>query len=289
MGARLAWMNLALGVLAASVSAILIRYASDAHPLALSFWRCAVGAMLLAPFSHAGVRAMRRRDYLAPVLAGVFLAIHFATWITSLELTTVALSVLLVTTSPIFVALGARFLFKEQFTRAVWFGIALTLAGTALIAGVDLRGASLIGNVLALVGGITAAGYAMAGQVARQRLGNVEYATVTYAVAAVVLIPAVVLGGAELAGYDGTTWVALASLIVGPQLLGHTLINYALRDIGATTVSVAIMAEPVIATLLALALFGEVPPALAYPGGVAILAGIYLVSKYKTPPAVVIE
>ena len=289
MGARLSWANLVLGVLAASVSAILIRYASDAHPLALSFWRCAVGAVLLAPLSLRGVHAMQRRDYVAPVAAGAFLAVHFATWITSLELTTVALSVLLVTTSPVFVALAARFLFKEQFTRAVWFGIALTLAGTAAIAGVDLHGATLAGNVLALIGGITAAGYAMAGQVARQRLGNIEYATVTYAVAAVLLVPALFVGDVELGGYAGTTWAAIAALIVGPQLLGHTLINYALRDIGATTVSVAIMAEPVIATLLALALFGEVPPVLTYPGAVAILAGIYLVSKYKTPPAVVVE
>lgn len=283
------WAWLGIGVVAASVSAILIRYATDAEPLAISFWRCAAGAACLAPFAAARVRAMDRRSVLMPAAAGAFLALHFATWITSLELTTVASSVLLVSTTPIFVAVAAWALFAERLPSLGWVGIAITLAGTAMIGGGDLEGSSLSGDLLALAGGAAAGGYVLCGQVARRDLGILEYAVVTYSLAAVVLGAACILGEVPLSGYSAKTWWAIAGIVVGPQLLGHTLINFVLKDIDATTVSVAIMAEPVIATSLAFVLFDETPTWLAYPGGAAILAGIYVVSKVARPPAVVVE
>lgn len=283
----LSWALLALGVIAASVSAILIRYAEDAGALAISFWRCALGAALLAPFARW--RGLERAQLGPAVLAGSFLAVHFATWISSVNLTTVALSVLLVSTTPVFAAGAAHVLFGERIGRRGWSGIALALGGTALVAGVDLGGSSLTGNLLALAGGAAAAGYVMAGAAARRTLGIVEYAVVAYGVAALLLAPVCLLAGVELGGYGGATWMALAGIIVGPQLLGHTVINLVLKDIDATTVSVTIMAEPVIATVLAFVLFDEVPGLLIYPGGAAILAGIYLVSTVPKPEAVVVE
>jgi drug/metabolite transporter (DMT)-like permease len=283
----LSWVLLGLGVVAASVSAILIRYADDAPALALSFWRCAVGAVVLAPFARFGRSG--RAGLSAAALAGAFLAVHFATWISSVNLTTVALSVLLVSTTPVFAAGAAHVLFGERIGRRGWVGIAVALGGTALIAGVDLGGSSLVGNLLALAGGAAAAGYVMAGATARQELGIVEYAVVAYGVAALLLLPVCLIGRVELVGYGSTTWLALAGIVVFPQLLGHTVINLVLKDIDATTVSVTIMAEPVIATVLAFVLFDEVPGLLIYPGGAAILAGIYLVSTVPKPEAVVVE
>ncbi|MGH2757227.1 MAG: DMT family transporter [Actinomycetota bacterium] len=283
------WAVLAIGVVGASVSAILIRYAEGASGLALSFWRCAAGAIVLVPFATKGLKRMQARDLVIPAFAGVSLAAHFATWITSVNLTTIASSVLLVSTTPIFVALAERWVFNDRMPAIGWVGIALALGGTVLIAGLDFEGSSLEGNVLALAGAITVTGYVMGGRRARQKLGILEYAVVTYGFAAVALLPICVLGGVELGGYPDKTWLAIAGLIAGPQLLGHTLINMALSDIDATTVSVTVMAEPVIAILLALVLFSEVPSTLAYPGGLAILIGIYLVSVVRREPAVIVE
>ena len=280
---------MSIGVLAASVSAILIRYAEDASGVSISLWRCAAGALVLLPFAWSGLRAMEPKDYVLPAIAGVFLAVHFATWITSVNLTTIASSVLLVSTTPIFVALAGRWLFDERLPAAGWLGIALALFGTALIAGLDFAGSDAYGNLLALIGGITVAGYALAGRRSRQDLGILQYATVAYAAAAMVLLPWALLTGTSLTGYDAQTWWAIAGSIIGPQLLGHTLINFALRDIDATRVSVTIMAEPVIAIALAFLLFSETPTWLAYPGGAAILIGIYLTSVTTSEPVVISE
>jgi drug/metabolite transporter (DMT)-like permease len=283
------WTILWVGVLAASISGILIRYADDAPGVAVSLWRCATGSLVLLPFAYRGIRRMRRRDYLLPIFSGACLAVHFASWITSVNMTTIAASVLLVSTTPVFVALAARWLFKERLGTAVWVGIGLAMAGTALVAGLDLGDSSITGNVLALIGGISAAGYALGGRASRQSLGILEYAAVTYGAAAVLLAIGSVLWGVELTGYSTVTWWAIAGSIVGPQLIGHTLINYVLRDIDATRVSVTIMAEPIIAISLAWFLFDEIPKALAYPGGLAILVGIYMVSVPRRQPVIISE
>ena len=283
------WVLLAVGVLGASVSAIFIVYARDAEPLAISFWRCAAGAAVLLPFAGAGLRRLEARQLWLPAVAGVFLAAHFATWITSLELTTVAASVLLVTSSPAFVALIAWWLLKERLHRVGWVGIVLTVVGAGLVVGGDLSGSEFTGNMLAVAGAVTVGGYMLAGQVSRRELGIFEYSVITYAVAGLVLLPIVVATDSELVGYDGGTWWALFGLLVGPQLLGHTVLNFVLKDFGATTIAVAVMAEPLIAAILAYLLFGEVPTVLIYPGAAAILLGIYLVSARRSAPQVVVE
>ena len=277
-------MLLAGGVIAASFAPILIRYADEAEPLAISFWRCAAGALFLLPFARGGLARVGRDGLRVCSLAGVFLALHFATWITSLELTTVSSSVLLVSTTPVFVALVAPWVVRERLTQLGWTGIALAFVGTALIAGVDFGGASVEGNALALAGGATAAGYVLAGRLARKELAIIPYAVVTYAAAAAALAVTCIAAGVELWGYPAATWWAIAGLVVGPQLLGHTVINLVLSSLDATTVSVAFMAEPVIATILAAWLFDEIPAVVFYVGGIAVLAGIYVVSTNQRAP-----
>ena len=230
---------------------------------------------------------MEPRQFKVPLIAGAFLATHFASWITSLELTSVASSVLLVTTTPIFTALIAHFMFKQQFGRAVWIGIMIAFAGTALVtSGGGWSGSSIQGDLLALLGGASVAGYAIGGEMARRELGILEYAVVTYSAAGVLLLVTCLVADVPLWGYDAQTWWAIAGLIVGPQLLGHTVINFVLGDLDATTVSVAIMAEPIIATGLAFIFFDEVPSLMIYPGGLAILFGIYLVTTATKVPVV---
>lgn len=283
------WIILSIGVLAVSVSAILIRYAEDASGVAISFWRSAVGALVLLPFAIKGLKRMNRRDYALPIFAGVCLAVHFATWITSVNLTTIAASVLLVSTTPIFVAIAARWVFNERLTRLGWIGIVLALVGSALIAGFDFQGSNMKGNILALIGAITVGGYGIGGRVSRQKLGILEYSVVTYAASAIALLIYALPARENLTHYSAQTMWALAGSIVGPQLLGHTMINFSLRAIDATRVSVTIMAEPVIAIILAYFLFQETPGVLAIPGGIAILVGIYMVTAVRQEPPFISE
>lgn len=280
---------LVTGVAAAGTSAILIRYAQEAHYLAISFWRCFIGGLLLAPFAIKDLKGASRIAAKRSVVAGFFLAVHFATWIASLERTSVAESVLLVSLAPIFIALAAPAVLNERVPALGFAGISLAVAGAVIVAGLDFGGSSMFGNLLALIGGATAGGYVLAGQLARRDLGILGYAVIAYGVSAALLLIAALLSGVEMFDYEAGTWWALAGLIVGPQLLGHTVINFVLSDIDAATVSVTIMAEPIITIALAFLIFHEAPSLLVYPGGVAILAGIYLVSLARRQPVVVLE
>jgi drug/metabolite transporter (DMT)-like permease len=280
------WPILSVGVVAASTSAVLVRYASGVEPLAIAFWRCVAGAAVLAPFAWSRLRRVDGGKMRMPIVAGAFLAAHFATWISSIRLTSIASSVLLVSITPVFIAVAAWALQHERFAPSTWIGIAVALGGTALIGGGDLGGSSLTGDFLAVLGAAAAGGYFMAGQAARRDLGILEYATITYAVAALLLLLACLVAHVPLTGYVAHSWWALAGLVVGPQLLGHTFINFALKAIDPTTVSVTVMAEPVLATALAFILLGEVPSLLVLPGGVAILLGIYLVTSAHPVPMI---
>ncbi|MDQ3953312.1 MAG: DMT family transporter, partial [Actinomycetota bacterium] len=154
----LPWALLALGVGAASISAILVRYADAADPLAQSFWRCAAGGAALLPFAARRLRREARASLRVPAVAGLFLALHFATWMTSVNLTTVAASVLLVSTTPVFVAVAALVLYQERLPGVAWAGILLATGGAAVVGGGSLGGSSLDGNLLAVAGAATAGG-----------------------------------------------------------------------------------------------------------------------------------
>jgi drug/metabolite transporter (DMT)-like permease len=281
------WAILCVGVAAASTSAVLVRYAKGIEPMAIAFWRCAAGAAVLSPFAWKRLRRVDGNRMRMPLIAGVFLAVHFATWISSIRLTSIASSVLLVSTTPVFIAVAAWASQHERVARSTWVGIAIALAGTALIGSGDSGASSLWGDALAIMGAAAAGGYLMAGQISRRDLGILEYATITYAASALLLLVACVVGRVPLTGYGAHPWWALAGLIIGPQLLGHTGINFALKVIDPTTVSVTVMAEPVLATALAFILLGEVPSLLVLPGGAAILYGIFLVTSVH--PVTVLE
>jgi drug/metabolite transporter (DMT)-like permease len=272
---------LVLGVAAVSTSAPMIRLA-DAPPLAVAFYRNAFAAAVLLPVALIARRDEIRRlaggDGSALALAGALLAIHFAAWIPSVTLTTVAASTVLVTTQPVWAAAGGRVLFGERIAGAAAAGIVLALGGAVLISGFDfaLSAEAFAGDLLALLGAVTAAGYLLTGRRLRQRLSLVTYTGVVYGVCSVLLLIAVVATGTRLTGYEPRVWLLFVLMAAGPQILGHTVFNYLLREVDATVVAVAIMGEPIGASLLALAMFGEVPPFSSIVGGVIVLAGIYV-------------
>jgi drug/metabolite transporter (DMT)-like permease len=284
---------LGVAVAAVSTSAPLIRGAS-APSLAVAMWRTAMAlpvlavAVAMAPRSRAQIRALvhagdeRRRS----AIAGVLLALHFAAWVPSLSFTSVASSTALVATQPVWAAVIARWR-GEHVPRGAWTGIGVAMAGAVVLSGVDLsiEPRALLGDVLALVGGALAAAYVTVGADVRRTLTTSVYALVCYSVAAAVLLVVCLVGRQGLAGYDAGTWWALVGLTVGPQLLGHTVVNRVLSTTSATLVSVAILFEIVGAALLAWAFFGEVPPLSAAPAGVLIAAGLIMVVRSSGQPA----
>jgi drug/metabolite transporter (DMT)-like permease len=274
---------LVLGVVAVSFSAVLVRIAGDEQtpPLAIAFYRCAFAAAVLVPLAALGhrseLRALTPRQRRLMLASGVFLAAHFATWIPSLSFTSVAASSVLVTTQPLWVALFGRAIGERPPPRA-FVGIGIALAGTILIAGADLGGSgrALIGDALAVAGAICGAAYVLVGRSVRQQVSLVPYTAVAYGSAAAVLAAVLALAGIPFAGYEPRIWLVFALITIGPQFLGHTVFNYLLGHLRASVVAVAIMAEPVGATLLAFAIRGEVPGAAAVAGGILILAGVYV-------------
>jgi drug/metabolite transporter (DMT)-like permease len=281
---------LCAAVAAVSTAAPLIREAR-APALAVAFWRNAFAVSVLAPVCAVGRRQELARLEPGPaggaLLAGLFLSAHFATWVPSLSYTTVASSVALVATQPVWAALVARARGHDMPAQA-WLGIAVAVGGAVLLTGVDvaLSARALVGDVLALAGGVLAAAYVTVGGEVRQSLSTTVYTAICYSTAAAVLGVVCLGGGQALGGFDGRTWLCLLALTAGPQLLGHSVVNRVLRTTSATIVSVAILFEIVGSTLLAWIAFGETPPAGAYPAAVLIAGGIVLVVLAGRAPAV---
>jgi len=270
---------LVLAVLTVSFSAPLIRIA-DAPALAVAFWRTAFAAIVLSPFAiskRSEFRGLSRGDRIAAIASGSLLAIHFASWIASVDLTTVASSALLVASQPIFVAIGSLLFLQERISGRTWTGIAIAIGGGLLIAAEDLGGSSsLRGDLLAVVGAVSAAGYLLIGRNLRSKLSLMPYVVSVYGICAVILSIAIAATSTPLVGFDALTWGAIAAIAVGPQLFGHTTFNLLLRRIDASKVAVAIMGEPVGSALLAMMLFDEIPGWLVIPGSLLLLAGIAL-------------
>ncbi|HMG40865.1 MAG TPA: DMT family transporter [Acidimicrobiales bacterium] len=290
VGVDLDVVLLAVAVAAVSTSAPLVR-AAHAPALAIAFWRTALAVPVMGSLALRRDRAeLAARDPLTRrrmVVAGLLLAGHFATWIPSLSFTSVASSVTLVCAQPVWVALIARRR-GEHVPPAVWRGIACALAGVVLLSGVDLAltPRALLGDGLALAGGMLSALYLVVGADVRRVTTTAVYATWCYGVAAVALLGICVVGRQSLGGYPEATWLVLLALTVGPQLLGHTLVNRVVRTLSPTLVSVAILLEIVGSTLLAWLFFDEVPPVSVWPAAALIAAGVVVVVRAEPmPPA----
>ncbi len=268
---------LTVSVFAFSSSAPLIAYAA-APGLAIAFWRNGLASAVLVPAAvirrrgelRAVIAGERRREGLFCALAGVALAAHFALWVPSIKLTTVAMSTALVATQPIWQALIAVGQ-GRRLPGPTWVGIAVAVVGVALATGADLGGSgtALVGDLMALAGGMAAAVYTAFGEQARTVISTTTYTALCYGVCAVLLLSACLVLGTPITGYPATTWLALVGLTVGPQLLGHSMINFGLRRVSATTISVLILLEVPGAALLGWVWLGQRPrrsyPARARP------------------------
>ncbi len=285
------WVVLALAVIAISFGGPLTRLA-NAHPLAVAVWRLGLSLLAVAGFLFARRgwrqwRTLTRRELAAALAAGVFLALHFWSWIASLALTTVAASVVLVNTQPVIVALLSAAVLHEAPARRQWMGIGVAVAGAVIVAAPDLAtsaGASrraLLGDLLALVGAVTAALYFLVGRRLRAKLDLWSYVALVYGACFVTLLTFAVAIRAPLVPQPPREVAIFAGLALGPMLVGHTGANWALRYLPAYVVNVALLGELIGATVLAALLpaIREIPPATTMAGGALILAGIIVTSK----------
>ncbi len=223
-----------------------------------------------------------RRPLFVLVVSGVALGAHFGFWISSLGYTSVAASVVIVSTAPVFVAVFAYLLFGEKTSPVSLVGILVALAGTAVIAADRSMGsAALFGNALALIGAVAV--YVLIGRSQRTTgVGFLPYSVIVYSAAALSLLPVALVGGVQLWGYSGETWLWLWVITLGPQILGHTVLNWALGYVEAAIVSGTILAEPVVAALLAWWILSEKPGLPTAAGGAVILVGLFLLLRGRS-------
>jgi drug/metabolite transporter (DMT)-like permease len=274
------------GVVAASCAAIFIRYAqAEGIPsLAIAAGRLIVASLLLVPLAFTrhwhDIQRISRRDWLLIIVAGIFLAIHFASWVSSLEYAAVLISVVLVTTGPIWVALLEAVFLRARIGIIVVVGILIAVVGGIIIGvpsggeGVTFDTQTLIGGGLALIGAIMVSVYVVIGRIVRGRVAVLPYIALVYAVAALVLIAALVVTQTPVTGYSaaGYGWIIIMGLV--PQLIGHSAFNYALGYLPATVVSISTQVESIGSAIVAFLLFNEIPTEIQIIGSLVLAVGV---------------
>jgi len=275
------YLVLAIGVAAVGWAAIFIRLA-DAPALSTAAYRLTFAGVPVALWAfgrqRTELRGLHARSRWLLLASGVALALHFAAWIGSLQLATIASSVALVTTQPLWAALIAAVFLGERPSRGTVIAILVATCGGALIGLRDFAagGEALLGDALALLGAVCAAVYFIIGRRLRSGLSLSAYVGVVYPIAAVALVATALVGRQPLAGFSSETWLMFALLALVPQLIGHSALNWALRYLPAHLVTVAVLGEPVISTVLAIPILGEEPGVVRIIGGAVTLLGVSL-------------
>lgn len=280
------WFLMAVGVVFISLSAILVKL-STAPATVIAAWRLLIAACLMLPlwwWKHRGeIRKISRRDWGLSFLSGVFLAFHFALWFASLSYTSVASSVVLVTLQPVFSFVGAYLLFGERSRPAALASAGIAMAGGMILGWGDFAsgGMAWFGDSLALAGAGMVTAYWLMGQNLRTRMSTVTYTLIVYSTAGLLLAGVTLAFSQPLFSYPSRDWWLFFLLALFPTLLGHSLLNWVIRWIPATTVSVAILGEPIGASLLAWIIFSEQPGVFQWIGGLFIIIGVYGFLRYK--------
>lgn len=272
------------GVLGVSSGAIFARMA-DAHPLVISAYRVGIASCVLVPaaliFGRKEYRLLRVKDIWGALAAGIFLAAHFAVWITSLSYTTIASSVVFVNTAPIWTYLAGVVGGVRHKGRVTPICVGLSFVGAAIVGYGDFSfsGEALWGDFLALLGAVFVTGYLICGKSSRARLSLLSYVALCYATASVVLWAVVLSRGYPVTGFSDKTWAALFGMAVFAQIIGHSCYNWALRYFSAGFVAIALLGEPIGGTVLAKLLFNESPTPIKLAGIACILASIVLAGR----------
>lgn len=272
------------GVVAVSFSALFVRL-SSAPPLIIATYRLLFTFLLMAPVTlsryRGGLVALGRRDVALASLSGLFLALHFVTWFVSLNYTTVASSVVLVTIQPVFVVIGSYFLFREKVPRLALFGGFLALSGSFIIGAGDFRigWEAFFGDLLALLAAVFVSGYMLIGRKLRSGMSLSAYTFVVYGSSALALVCTSIASRTPFGPYPATDWVLFLALAVVCTIGGHTIFNWVIRYVPASNVAVSILGEPLGAIVWASIFLREYPTGRQLVGAGFIFAGLYLFTR----------
>ena len=292
-----------IGILAVSTASLFIRFAQEyTSSITIAAFRLGLASLILLPYAlikHGReLRSLTPADLKYAFLAGLILAVHFASWITSLEFTSVASSVVLVSTTPLWVSLLAPFFLMEKTPRIAFLGMGIALLGGVIIAGNDVciwqsggfqcqltpgssAAETLLGDFLALFGAIAAASYLMIGRHLRRNVSLTPYVFLVYSIAALFLLIAMLILEGIPPLFPGQVYLWMILLAVVPQLLGHSIFNWSLKYLSTGYVAINLLGEPVGSIVLAYIFLNEVPPVVKIIGAILILAGIAL-SSFQT-------
>lgn len=284
----LPYLALAYGILSLSMSGIFVRWAHAPGPVT-SFYRMAFGTLALAPVIGLHVRrwGVPRMAWLVfPLLGGAFTALDHAAWATSIGYTRIANATLLNYIAPVWVAVFAALVWRERLSKIFWAGLLVTLLGMAVVVGSDLlfSPSMNLGNLLAVISSLFYAGYFLVAQRGRTRLDPLTYVWVSNLSSGVVLLAVNLVLGHPLSGFDSTTWLIFGVAAIFLQVGAYFTLAYALGHLPASVVSATMVGQPVLTSLLAVVLAGEMMAAGQWLGGLAVVVGIYLVNMRRGKP-----
>lgn len=285
------YMAVVIGVITVSSSAVLVKLADNAPAAIIANYRLLFAVLIMAPFilikHRHEFRLIQRKDWLLSALAGIFLALHFILWFESLNYTSVASSVVLVTLQPIFAFLGTYFFFHERFSPGAVISMIIALFGSMIISWGDFQisGMALFGDILALLGAITITAYFLFGQRLRRNLTLMTYTFIVYGISTITLIIYNLVLQNPFFGFPANHWWIFLALAIFPTFLGHTLFNWALKWLSTSTISMGIVFEPIGATVLAYIILGEQITGSQWLGGTIVIFGLFLfiVSTSRKP------
>lgn len=276
------YLAISIGVLSISTAAVLVKLAGDAPASVIANYRLLLAVLIMAPYvllkHKSEFKLVAKRDWKLSILAGVFLAFHFIFWFESLNYTSVASSVVLVSLQPIFAFIGTYLFFKEKFSSGLIISMLIALIGSVLIGWGDFQisGTALLGDILALFGAIMVTIYFLLGQSARSRVSLMTYTFIVYSMSSITLVIYNLLLGHSFTGYSSGQWLIFLALAIIPTFFGHTLFNWSLRWVSTSTISMAVIFEPVGASFLAFLLLGEKITPFQWIGGSVIIFGLML-------------
>lgn len=291
------YIAVVIGVIAVSSSAVLVKLAGQAPAPMIANYRLLFAVILMTPYvlikHRHEFRFIQKKDWILSSLAGIFLAIHFILWFESLNYTSVASSVVLVTLQPIFAFLGTYIFFKERFSPGAVISVAIAIIGSIIISWGDFQisGIALFGDILALLGAIMVTAYFLMGQQLRKRLSLMTYTFVVYGISSLTLILYNLISQNAFFGYAADTWLYFLALAIIPTFFGHTLFNWALKWLSTSTISMGIVFEPIGASILAYFILGETVTWAQWLGGSIVLFGLFLfiMSTTRKPKVTISE
>jgi len=277
-------LGLVVAVLAVSWASILVRWSGETPALVIAgyrmFWSAALFSLIFWKNreKYPGQALNFRKNYLLTLTAGLFLALHFATWIASLKFTTVAHSLIIESTQPVFAVLLSPFLLKEKAGWRTLISVFLAAVGIVIIAGQDLdfQGQEFWGDLLALISALCITLYIFIARGLRHRMSFIPYLAAVYFSAFLALLIFNLVAGSALFAYSWKVHLVMFLLALVPTGIGHTLINWTARRMEVYKVNIALLGEPVLASVMAYYFFGEKPYGLFYAGAIFIVAGIFL-------------